>query len=268
MPELPEIETVRTAMEMNIGARVQTIDVLREDILRVREYEPDEVHGQVICAISRRGKFLVISLEKDYCIVVHLGMSGRFYMQEESREVLEPHVHFILHLDNERKLIYRDTRRFGGIWLSRDAAVIFAQMGVEPLSADFTAEYLQKVLLNRKASIKTLLLNQKLIAGLGNIYADEALFEARIQPGRLGASLQPREIKRLHQAIRDVLLRSIERRGTTFRDYRDGFNSSGENQHFLNVYGREGLACPHCGREIEMERIGGRSSHYCARCQH
>lgn len=268
MPELPEIETIKISMEVNLGACAKQIEVLRSDIIRQADFDPEELYGQTLSLISRRGKYLILTLAEGHFVVVHLGMSGRFYMMEEDAEVLEPHVHFILHLDNGRKLIYRDTRRFGGIWLSRDTTQLFAQMGVEPLSSDFTVDYLARVLQNRKTAIKTFLLNQKLISGLGNIYADEALFEARIKPDRPAASLKPREIQRLHQTIQKVLQQSIDRRGTTFRDYRDGFNQTGENQNYLNVYGRKSLPCPLCGAAIEQQKIGGRSSHYCPHCQH
>ncbi|MEA1960452.1 MAG: bifunctional DNA-formamidopyrimidine glycosylase/DNA-(apurinic or apyrimidinic site) lyase [Bacillota bacterium] len=267
MPELPEVETVKRTMEMNIGSRVKQVEILRMDILRQKEFEPGELQGQTLTAIHRRGKFLVLHLAGDLFVVVHMGMSGRFYMLSEEAEVKEPHVHFILYLDSQRKLIYQDARRFGGIWLSKDTTKLFAQMGVEPLSDDFTVEYLVRVLLNRKVAIKTLLLNQKMICGLGNIYADEALFEAGIKPNRPAGSLKKREITRLHRSIQVVLSQSIERRGTTFRDYRDGFNLEGENQHYLKVYGRHGSSCPRCGSELERDRIGGRSSHFCPHCQ-
>ncbi len=267
MPELPEIETIKTSIAANLGACIKQIEVLRGDIIRQSDFEPEELIGRNITLISRRGKFLILELAGGYSVVVHLGMSGRFYMADEKMELCEPHVHFILHLDNERKLIYRDPRRFGGIWLCRDTTRIFAQMGVEPLSSEFTEKYLTRILQNRRVAIKTLLLNQKLISGLGNIYADEALFAARIKPERPASSLNLKEIKRLHRSIRKVLQLSIKRRGTTFRDYRDGFNLTGENQNFLNVYGRKELPCPLCGASIEQQKIGGRSSHFCPRCQ-
>jgi len=194
-------------------------------------------------------------------------MSGRFYMLPEDEEVQAPHVHFIVHLDNDRKLVYQDARRFGGVWLCRDIETLFALMGVEPLSRQFTSSYLAKITVNRKVAIKTLLLNQNLISGIGNIYADESLFMAGIRGHRPAGSLTSGEIKRLHSAIIDVLKKSIRERGTTFRDFRDGFNQSGNFQNSLQVYGKTNQPCSICGGTIKKETIGGRSSHFCERCQ-
>jgi len=267
MPELPEIETIRTSLAVNIGACVTAVEIRRTDIVKRQDFPPEELNGQPINEISRRGKFLSLLLGKDHFLVVHLGMSGRFYMQSEEDDIRAKHVHFILHLDNGHKLLYQDARRFGGIWLCHDITEIFALMGVEPLSRQFTASYLGKIACNRKVAIKTLLLNQRLISGIGNIYADEALFAAGIRGQRAAGSLTPPEIKRLHMAIKKVLRQSIRQRGTTFRDFRDGFNQSGNNQNFLMVYGKTDQACSKCGNIIKKETIGGRSSHFCERCQ-
>jgi formamidopyrimidine-DNA glycosylase len=194
-------------------------------------------------------------------------MSGRFYMQAESEELLAPHVHFIIYLDNGMKLAYQDARRFGGIWLCSEIESIFALMGVEPLSPQFTASYLGKIAKNRKLAIKTLLLNQNLISGIGNIYADEALFDAGIRGHRPAASLTIAEINRLRQSIVQVLNQSIKERGTTFRDFRDGYNKSGNFQNSLRVYGKTNETCTICGGIIQKEKIGGRSSHFCQHCQ-
>jgi len=267
MPELPEIETIRTSLSINIGARVSGVELRRTDIVKRQDFHPEELNGQPINEISRRGKFLVLLLGQEHFLIVHLGMSGRFYMQSEEDDDRAKHVHFVLHLDNGHKLLYQDARRFGGIWLCRNIEEIFALMGVEPLSRQFTAGYLGKIACNRKVAIKTLLLNQRLISGIGNIYADEALFAAGIRGQRPAASLTSREIKRLQLAIKKVLKQSIQRRGTTFRDFRDGFNQSGNNQNFLKVYGKTNQACSICGNIIRKETIGGRSSHFCERCQ-
>jgi formamidopyrimidine-DNA glycosylase len=188
-------------------------------------------------------------------------------MQPDAEVITAPHVHLIVHLDNGVKLIYQDARRFGGIWLCKNPEVLFARMGIEPLGPLFTADYLASIAHNRKVAIKTLLLNQNLIAGIGNIYADEALFAAGIRGDRPAGSLNSAESKHLRQAIIKVLRESIRERGTTFRDFRDGFNRSGNFQNSLQVYGRTGQACPRCGGNISKEIIGGRSSHYCVHCQ-
>ncbi|MDD4801557.1 MAG: bifunctional DNA-formamidopyrimidine glycosylase/DNA-(apurinic or apyrimidinic site) lyase [Syntrophomonas sp.] len=267
MPELPEIETIKNSLAINIGALITRIEVNRSDIIRRQDFPPEELYGQRITDISRRGKYLALSLGTDHHLVVHLGMSGRFYMQPESEAISAPHVHFIIHLDNSFKLLYQDPRRFGGIWLCHDTKKIFALMGVEPLSSQFNSGYLTKISQNRKVAIKTLLLNQQLISGIGNIYADESLFAAGIRGDRPAGSLTAAEIKRLHRAIVKVLKKSIEARGTTFRDFRDGFNQSGNFQKSLQVYGKDKQCCCVCGTVIKKEQIGGRSSHFCEHCQ-
>lgn len=267
MPELPEVETVRRSLLQNIGAHIRQVELLRTDIVRCADYSPEVLAGQVILDIRRRGKYLILDLEESRHLLVHLGMSGRFYLQDEAQPVEVPHVHMILHLDNEQKILYRDTRRFGGVWFSLDPEERLAHMGPEPLGEEFTSRYLAGICQNRKVAIKTLLLNQNLISGIGNIYADESLFEAKIRPEREAGSLSGAEIKRLHKAIKKVLQRSIENCGTTFRDFRDGYNQSGQNQNYLKVYGKTDVPCPICGHTIKKNQIGGRSSHYCGKCQ-
>ena len=231
MPELPEVETIRRILLENVGARIKQMEFKRTDIIRRQDYPLEILTGQVIKDVARRGKYLILSLENECCIVIHLGMSGRFYMLGEGEVIKEPHVHLIIHLDNHCQLLYQDARRFGGIWLTKEPISIFGHMGVEPLGPEFTGAYLTRICHNRKVAVKTLLLNQNLISGIGNIYADEALFAARIKPDRAAGSLSEREIKRLHLAIIEVLENSIKLRGTTFRDYRDGYNQSGQFQN-------------------------------------
>jgi formamidopyrimidine-DNA glycosylase len=267
MPELPEVETIRRSLLANVGAVIRDIEFCRTDIIKAQDYDPAGVIGQQIREIRRRGKYLIMELEPGHTLVVHLGMTGRFYMQETDTESSAPHVHMIIYLDNGYKLIYLDPRRFGGVKFLNDPECIFCRMGREPLSPEFTDRYLQEICRDRKVAIKTLLLNQQCIAGIGNIYADEALFDARIRPHRPAGSLRPAEIKRLRKAIVKVLLASINQRGTTFRDFRDGYNKSGEFQELLQVYGRTGCPCKVCGRILTKDVIGGRSSHYCEHCQ-
>ncbi len=267
MPELPEVETIRRSLLENVGAVIKDIEFRRTDIIKAQDYEPAGVIGQHIREIRRRGKYLIMELEPGYTLVVHLGMTGRFYIQDEEAEIIAPHVHMVVSLDNGHKLIYLDPRRFGGVRFLTDPECIFCQMGREPLSPEFTDRYLQEICRDRKVAIKTLLLNQHCIAGIGNIYADEALFDARIRPHRPAGSLRPAEIKRLRKAIVKVLQASINQRGTTFRDFRDGYNKSGEFQELLQVYGKTDCPCKKCGQILKRDIIGGRSSHYCEHCQ-
>lgn len=267
MPELPEVETIRRNMLAHKGRRIVAAELLREDILRCRDYEAQRLVGRSLKDFQRRGKFLIAELDEAGCIVLHMGMSGRFYGLAEEADQALPHVHFILHLEGGHKLLYQDPRRFGGIWFCADAAALFAKMGPEPLEKDFTAQYLAAVLARRQSAVKVVLLDQQLIAGLGNIYVDEALFAAGIHPQRPAAALTPPEIKRLHKAIRQVLKQGIAMRGTSFRDYRDGFNRPGDFQNYLKVYGKAGAPCPRCGEPLQKMTLGGRGTHYCANCQ-
>lgn len=266
MPELPEVETIRRSLLGNINAVLVKLEILHPGVLRRRDYDPAELYGQPISKIARRGKFLVFHFGEKY-LIVHLGMSGRFYMVDKGQELTGKHIHAVLHLDNGRRLVYQDARRFGGLWFITDREDFFGHMGCEPLEEEFDAGHLAKLVKDRKVAIKTLLLNQNLIAGIGNIYADEALFAAGILPQRPAGSLSDEEIQALTQTIKEVLAVSIQQRGTTFRDFRDGYNQSGGFQHHLQVYGRINEPCPVCGQPIVRERVGGRSSHYCQHCQ-
>ncbi|MEN6325721.1 MAG: bifunctional DNA-formamidopyrimidine glycosylase/DNA-(apurinic or apyrimidinic site) lyase [Syntrophomonas sp.] len=269
MPELPEVETIKVSLQPIIGARVKEIELRRNDILRRQEYKLEEIEGKRIKAVERRGKYLSLVFGNHRNLVVHLGMSGRFYLENENAQEDKPHVHVLIFLDNGQRLAFQDARRFGGLWLLKDTGKFFAErLGKEPLADDFTASYLQKGLQGRKIPIKAFLLNQQPVCGLGNIYVDEALFAAGIRPERPADSLTSKEAASLHRAIRKVLRNSIENRGTTFRDYRDGFNQKGNFQNHLKVYGKAGSPCPKCGQLLQKTIIAGRSSHYCKNCQY
>lgn len=267
MPELPEVETIRRSLEKNVGARIADTELIRPDMIRSSEFALKDTHGLKLLEFGRRGKYLILKLQNRSNIVVHLGMSGRFYMMDGKEEITARHVHLVIILNNGRKLVFQDPRRFGGIWLVRDLRSFFSPLGREPLERDFNAHYLYGIVENRRVAIKTLILNQNLISGIGNIYADEALYRAHIRPDRAAGSLSKKESLHLSQAIKKVLEEGINSRGTTFRDYRDGNNQNGAFQERLKVYGKTGQMCPQCGTIIERERIGGRSSHYCPNCQ-
>lgn len=267
MPELPEVETIRRSLAINKGASITSLDIFRPEVVRRKDFELEEIYGQIIINIKRRGKSLVLVMKNRLNLVVHLGMSGRFYMMNEDDLITEPHVHVVIHLDNDCKLVYQDARRFGGVRLVKDINQFFKHLGYEPLSPHFNAACLGEILKNRRVAIKSLLLNQNLIAGIGNIYADEALFGAGIRPDRPAGSLNEVEITRLCSSIKKVLKTSIRQRGTTFRDYRDGYNRAGSFQNSLKVYGRAGEPCLLCGDILKKDRIGGRGTHFCERCQ-
>lgn len=267
MPELPEVETIRRSLEDVQGACITGLQINRTDVIRRQEYEPQLVCGETIREVKRRGKFLLLKQKSNQYLILHMGMTGRFYLTEEDAELTEPHIHIIVYLDDGHKMVYQDARRFGGIWFIRDCSKFFEKMGPEPLSRQFNANYLAQAFEGRKAPVKNLILDQHLVAGIGNIYADESLFAAGIRPDRAAGTLTPGEIKRLCQAIKKVLKTSIEQRGTTFRDYRDGYNQKGGFQNYLKVYGRKNSPCPVCKNPLTVIRIGGRSSHFCGICQ-
>lgn len=266
MPELPEVETIKRTLEPVVGSTIKKIRILREDFVRRMDYSPVQLEGQVIQGLYRRGKFLVLEVNPGQNLVLHLGMTGRVYLYR-GEPPAEKHIHFILSLKGERHLVFQDPRRFGGVWFVCDITAFFAHLGCEPLTRELNTRTLGKMVRGRKVSIKTLLLNQALICGIGNIYADEALFHAGIRPDRGAGTLSEDEIRRLSRAIKTVLWQGIEQRGTTFRDYRDGENQMGSFQHHLQVYGREKQPCSRCGALIERRVINGRSSHFCSRCQ-
>ena len=267
MPELPEVETVRRTLTANQGAAIRRIRLNRSDIIRRAEFSIGQLKNKMIREIGRRGKYLLLVLDQGYYLVVHLGMSGRFYQLVETKEATAKHVHAEIYLDNGNKLVYEDPRRFGGIYLLKDQEQFFGRMGVEPLAEEFDPAYLYKITRRRKIAIKSLLLNQNLICGIGNIYADESLHMAGIRPDRPAGELTADEAKRLCGAIKQVLQHSIDSQGTTFRDYRNGFNQEGSFQNYLQVYGRDQEQCRRCGKIICKQIIGGRGSHFCINCQ-
>lgn len=266
MPELPEIETIVRTLQPLVGQKINRLEIVNPVILKAQEFPPQELRGKMISCITRRGKFLIIEIKSGTSLVVHLGMSGRFYLDDPAHP-RPKHTHAYMLLENGQELRYFDPRRFGGIWLTREPFAVMDHLGVEPLGPDLTMEYLAGVLQRRKVAIKSLLLNQQVIAGIGNIYADEILHRAGVRPMRPANSLTDEEIGRLRQAIIDTLEAGIANRGTTFRDYRDGLNLPGSFQEHLCVYGREGQPCHQCGHPVTRVIVGGRSSHFCEHCQ-
>ncbi|MGE5397308.1 MAG: bifunctional DNA-formamidopyrimidine glycosylase/DNA-(apurinic or apyrimidinic site) lyase [Chitinophagales bacterium] len=267
MPELPEVETIVRSLSKAVGYRVEKLVVYKPVVVRQECYSIDSLTGLPIESITRRGKFIVMDLGGQHYLIWHMGMSGRLFLTE-SGQTRANHTHVVLHLVDAGELHYVDPRRFGGLWLVHRPEDVFGQLGPEPLGKEFSAAYLEKSLRNKKTPIKNLLLNQCVVAGIGNIYADEILFDSAISPERIAGSLDSKEIAKLHRSIKKVLRQGIECRGTTFRDYRDGFNRPGGFQEYLRVYGREGKPCLKCGNPICRIKMGGRSTHFCQHCQH
>lgn len=267
MPELPEVESVRRSLLANQGAKIKAIKLNRDDIVRRYDFAINRLQGKNIKEFSRRGKYLILILGPGYNLIIHLGMSGRFYQLNENSGITAKHVHAVIYLDNGKKLIYEDPRRFGGLYLVKNRKQFFTRMGVEPLTKEFTPANFYKMIANRKIAIKSLLLSQNQVCGIGNIYADESLYMAGIRPDRPAGSLTAGEAEKLCQAIKQVLQQSIDSQGTTFRDYRNGLNQEGSYQSNLQVYGKNKEQCPNCGEVICKQTIGGRGSHFCEKCQ-
>jgi formamidopyrimidine-DNA glycosylase len=201
-------------------------------------------------------------------LIVHLRMTGRLEaMSGDNPAVTNSHVRAWFELVSGQRLVFTDQRKFGRIWLVNDPQTVIGKLGPEPLAWDFTPEQLAKRLAPRRAAMKSLLLNQTIVAGLGNIYADESLFLSGIHPLRTADNLDQAEITRLHSAIQKVLNEAIAERGTTLRDYRPAYGAEGAYQHRLRVYGQTDRPCPQCGAPIRRIRVAQRSTHFCPRCQ-
>ncbi|MFZ5633019.1 MAG: bifunctional DNA-formamidopyrimidine glycosylase/DNA-(apurinic or apyrimidinic site) lyase [Bacillota bacterium] len=273
MPELPEVETVKRTLEERItGLTITEVVLILPKI--VRSPSPGEfiknLNGQKIKKLGRRGKYLLIHLGGNLTLVIHLRMTGRLVYSPPGTPPSK-YTHAIFKLSSGFTLLFSDMRQFGRMALVEtgelDTWAGLKSLGIEPFSENFTRDFLKKELKRRRTKIKPLLLDQTFIAGLGNIYADEALHRARINPEKSAANLTPREVARLYLAIREVLEEGIANRGTSFRDYVDGMGQSGSNQESLKVYGREGKPCLDCGKPVTRIRLGGRSTYYCPGCQ-
>jgi formamidopyrimidine-DNA glycosylase len=273
VPELPEVETVRASLEpVLVGRRFEQIEI--RDARLTRPFDPDEVaaelKGEVVEALERRGKYLVFRFRSGRVLLVHLRMTGTFRHERNGTPDDDPYRRAVVRLDDGSDIMYRDIRRFG-TWLllepDEDARYLATRLGEEPLKKTFTAAALAARLRGRKAPVKAALLDQRAAAGMGNIYADEALWRAKIHPLRPAGDLSPAEIRRLHRGINDAIRAGIARQGTTLRDYRTPDGGSGSMQDELRVYGRGGEPCPRCGTEIAKTRAGGRGTWYCPNCQ-
>lgn len=273
MPELPEVETVRRGLSpLVIGRVIQSVDI---QLSRLIKYpSPAEfvalLTGQTIVSLGRRGKYLLLKLGNGMVVVIHLRMTGRLYYRSAD-EPPDSYTRVVFFLDNGDRLVFADTRTLGTLCAMQESELHhihgLSSMGPEPLSDQFTVDYLVKTLGQRKGKVKSLLLNQELIGGLGNIYVDESLSIAGIHPERTGGSLSQDEVKRLFQSINQVIEDALSHQGTTFRDYRDSSGHEGAHQHHLRVYGRKGEKCSCCGTAIVRTEVGGRGTHFCPECQ-
>jgi formamidopyrimidine-DNA glycosylase len=269
MPELPEVETIVQGLrEPLVGRQFTGVRVGWEKLVArptAEEFERGLV-GQRILGLRRRGKYLIFALSGRGSLIVHLRMTGRLLIKSSDDEG-DKHDHLIFELDDGRELRFNNVRKLGRVYLVDDEDEIVGRLGPEPLDDDFTPADFTALLSGRRGKIKPLLLNQRFMAGIGNIYADEALFVACIHPERRADTLTAEETERLYDAIRRVLRQGIENRGTTLSAYRDAEGREGSNQEHLLVFRRTGQSCPRCGTPIERTVVGGRGTYFCPRCQ-
>lgn len=274
MPELPEVETyVRDLTPILSGRRVVGARVAWPRTIAWPDAEMfvAQIVGQQFAQFGRRGKYMLLGLASGLTMVVHLRMTGHLLVAPADA-IAAPHTHVVMELDDGRHLIYQDSRKFGRIWLVTNTASVLAKLGPEPLDDAFSAQGLAASLRGRTASIKALLLDQHIVAGVGNIYADESLFRARIHPARPGGSLNEAEIATLHSAIRDVLSEGIANAGSSLgasglQNYSRPGGAPGGFQEKFNVFRRTGQPCPRCGAMIERIVLAQRSTHFCPMCQ-
>ena len=270
MPELPEVETVvRGLREPLVGRMAGAVWTDWERIIDSPPFRQfaDRIRGQQFRAITRRAKFIVCQLDHDF-LIVHLRMTGRLYVvPDDAVQDADRWLHFGVQLDNGTQLRFSDARKFGRVWLTADMETVTGKLGPEPLADDFTLDVLRDGLKRRSKKIKPLLLDQTFVAGVGNIYADEALHRAKIHPLRRADELTDAEIVRLHEMVRTVLSDGIDYEGASVNWYRKPDGTPGESQNHLFVYGRDGEACLNCGTLIEKIRVGQRGTHFCPNCQ-
>jgi formamidopyrimidine-DNA glycosylase len=272
VPELPEVETVvRELRPLLVGRRLTSVRQLTGLALRKpwQAAWQARLAGQTVRALSRRGKWIVLELDAERALVMHLGMTGQLTVVHVEAP-LRPHTHLVFDLGGgEQQLRFRDVRRFGSATLFEtcaERAAFFAEVGLGPEPFDLDPAYWRGQL-RGKRPIKAVLLDQQVAAGVGNIYADESLFEARLHPARRACDLGRAEAERLRKAVARVLTRAIEARGSTIRDYVGGSGRRGGYQDELGVYGRTGEPCRRCRTPIACMRLAGRSTHYCPHCQ-
>ncbi len=270
MPELPEVETIARILRSGtddqppvLGRCINQVKINWERSIAsppAAEFA-ESIAGQTIAAVGRRGKFLRMDLDTGV-LLVHLRMSGDLYMQKQMDEV-SPHARLVFYLDDDRLLVFQDARKFGRVWLTGDPDHILGKLGPEPLDPALTSDLFFRRLTSHRRQLKPLLMDQQFLAGMGNIYTDEALHLAQLHPLRISATLTEPWAERLLDAIRTTLSAGIQRNGTSI----DWVYKGGDFQRYLQVYGRSRSPCKRCGSPIERIIVGQRSTHFCPNCQ-
>lgn len=275
MPEMPEVEIIRRYLDKKLrGRRIESLDIF---LPRQIKYPTVDAYKamctrQKIANVNRRGKYLLVELSNQVELVFHLRMTGRLVYHEREDENHDAHTRVLYHLDGGSVLVFGDTRTFGALYALQNSDERWRihgldTLGPEPLTEEFSAGYLWERTRHSRAPIKSFLLNQMMIAGIGNIYADEALFLAKIHPLTQANALTQAECEALHLAVDQVIADGIRDGGTTFRDYQNGEGKQGLHQEHLYVYHREGESCRRCGTKIKKIKVGGRGTHFCPHCQ-
>jgi formamidopyrimidine-DNA glycosylase len=273
MPELPEVETVRMGLaEALQGHRLTRVSINRADLRK--PFPPDfarRLTNRRVRNVRRRAKYLLLDLDRGETLIMHMGMSGRFTIYGHNSPQHGKHDHVVFETDDLKRVVFTDPRRFGLMALTATAEVdsdpLFAGIGPEPLDDKFTAATLSTALKGKRTPIKAALLDQRVVAGLGNIYVCEALFRAGISPRRLASSVAGARAGRLMPAIKSVLKEALAAGGSSLRDYAHADGELGYFQHHFRVYDREGKPCPNCGKPIKRIVQSGRSTFFCPHCQ-
>jgi formamidopyrimidine-DNA glycosylase len=279
MPELPEVETIARELRPLLTARTIT-DAWFDWPNQIKHPKPDEfvpaLRGRRILDVARRAKWVILDLSGEGVLAIQVKMTGQLTVVPPS-DARDKHVHATFSLDDGMQLRMRDTRKFGRLGFYRkgesgrilgagDVGELFDQFGPEPLAEDFSAPDFRRRLAKRKGRLKTLLMDQAFLAGVGNIYADEALWRARLHPLRSAAGVNADQSRRLYRELRAILAEAIERRGSSVDDYLAP-EGKGDMQNYLNVYGRTGKPCPRCGRPVKRITLNARGTHFCSWCQ-
>jgi formamidopyrimidine-DNA glycosylase len=270
MPELPEVETSRRGIEPHVINKTINDVIIRQKKLRwpIPARLKAELIKQTFYSVERRGKYLLLQSDRG-CLIIHLGMSGSLRITD-TRTAPEKHDHFDIVFNDQTVLRLRDPRRFGAVlWTRADPLQhkLLQKLGPEPLTEDFTAEYLLQQAKNRRISIKSLIMNSQIVVGVGNIYANEALFLAGINPKRQCNRISMARLQRLTRAIKEILTEAIKQGGTTLRDFTREDGKPGYFQQTLNVYGKKDQPCPRCGKPLKQIQQQQRSTYYCCICQ-
>lgn len=278
MPELPEVEVVRRDLDKEItGKRIKSVEVTGARAVRRHESPAaftDRLAGQKVTRVSRRGKYLLAFLDGGDVLVVHLGMSGQLLKPKSSREAAPKHTHVVISFTQGGPLRFVDPRTFGEMFVTKaddleSEVEELAHLGVDPLETAMSWDHFGALLHQRRTKLKPLLMDQKFIAGIGNIYSDEILWEAGLRWDHLSHELSPEEVRRLYRAMMETLQEAVKHRGSSLADqqYVDLYGQSGTHQEHHRVYAREGELCPRCRATIVRSKVGGRSTFYCESCQ-